>query len=131
MESNKFERMMKERRTFAYNPDLNERAKEMRKNMTSEERKVWYSFLKNHELKFLRQKIIDNYILDFYCPKYKLAIEIDGSQHYEEGNKEYDEIRTRLLNAYGIEVIRFSNTEVKTKFIQVCTNINKLIAKKI
>ena len=88
--------------------------------MTQEERKLWYLFLKNNEHRFLRQKIIDNYIVDFYCPNKKIIIELDGSQHYTVNGLEYDKIRTELLNAYGLKVIRFSNYEINYKFKEVC-----------
>ena len=91
--------------------------------MTQEERKIWYLFLKYNNDRFLRQKIIDNYIIDFYCPKKRLAIELDGSQHYfEEGNK-YDNRRTDLLKKYGLKIIRFSNYEINYKFKEVCEMI--------
>jgi len=107
-----------------YNKKYKERAKELRKEMTQEERKLWYMFLKNHSERFLRQKVIDNYIVDFYCPSKKLVIEIDGSQHYTAEGIEYDEIRTEVLNAYNLEVIRFSNWEINKKFKEVCELIN-------
>ena len=92
--------------------------------MTQEERKLWYMFLKKHSERFLRQKVIDNYIVDFYCPKKRLVIEIDGSQHYTIEGKKYDKIRTELLNAYNLKVIRFSNLEINKQFQEVCELIN-------
>lgn len=84
----------------------------MRKNMTYEEKKVWYQILKGREPKFHRQRIIGNYIVDFYCPKLKLIIEIDGYQHFYEENIEYDGKRTEYLEKLGFYVLRFENTEV-------------------
>ena len=107
-----------------YNRNYKERARELRKNMTQEERKLWYVFLKNHKERFLRQKSIDNYIVDFYCPNKKLVIELDGSQHYTKEGVEYDQIRTELLNTYNIKVIRFSNLEINKHFKEVCEQIN-------
>ena len=80
--------------------------------MTYEEKKVWYQILKGREPKFHRQRIIGNYIVDFYCPKLKLIIEIDGYQHFYEENIEYDGKRTEYLEKLGFYVLRFENTEV-------------------
>ena len=107
-----------------YNKKYNDRARALRKDMTPEERKLWYLFLRNHDERFLRQKIIDNYIADFYCPNKKLIIELDGSQHYTEDGMEYDRIRTEILNTYNINVIRFSNQDVNKHFKEVCEFIN-------
>ena len=76
-------------------------AKELRKNMTKEERHLWYDFLKNYPVRFLRQKIIGNYIVDFYCSKANLVIELDGSQHYEESGIVSDLKRTEFLEKYN------------------------------
>ena len=78
-------------------------------------------------IRFIRQKPIDNYILDFYCPEKKIGIEIDGSQHYTEEGKEYDRIRTDILNAYKIEIIRFTNIEIRKNFRSVCEYIDTTI----
>lgn len=107
-----------------YNKEYKERARNLRKNMTQEERKLWYLFLKNHKERFLRQKIIDNYIVDFYNPNNRLIIELDGSQHYTIDGQEYDKIRTDVLNEYNLKVLRFSNYEVNNQFKNVCEYIN-------
>lgn len=99
-----------------YNKKYIERARILRNNMTPEERKLWYDFLCENKYRFNRQKIIENYIVDFYCPKKKLIIELDGNQHYTVDGKEYDKIRTELLNAYNLQVIRFKNKEIKENF---------------
>lgn len=99
-----------------YNKKYVERAKNLRNNMTLEERKLWYDFLSKNTYRFNRQKIIENYIVDFYCPKKKLIIELDGNQHYTVDGKEYDEIRTELLSAYNLQVIRFKNEEIQKNF---------------
>ncbi len=83
-----------------YNPDLIGRAKEMRKNMTREEKKLWYEFFRNFEHCFRRQHPIDNYIVDFYCADLKLVVEIDGGQHYTEGGKMYDVERNAVIESY-------------------------------
>ena len=103
-----------------YNKKYKERARILRRNMTQEERKLWHLFLKNHKERFLRQKVIDNYIVDFYCPNKKIVIELDGSQHYTDSGQQYDSIRTKLLNEYNLEILRFSNYEINYQFKEVC-----------
>ena len=103
-----------------YNKNFISRARKLRKEMTEEERKLWYLFLKNHPKRILRQKIIESYIVDFYCPKKKLVIELDGNQHYTIDGIEYDKIRTNVLEAYNLNVIRFTNSEIRYKFKEVC-----------
>jgi len=97
----------------------------LRSNGTSFERILW-RHLKNKKLsgyRFLRQYSVDNYILDFFCPKAKLAIELDGSQHLEKETAEYDRMRTIHLESYNIRVLRFQNNEVKKKLNEVLTTI--------
>ena len=110
-----------------HNPKLNSFAKNLRKNMTKEERKLWYEFFKDYPVKILRQKIIGKYIVDFYCAQANLVIEIDGSGHYEADKKAEDQERTKYLNEYGITVIRICNTDVLTNFYGVCSYIDKKI----
>ena len=95
-----------------HNVDLTINARNLRKNMTKEERHLWYDFLKRYPVRFLRQKVIDNYIVDFYCPQLRLAIEIDGYQHFYEENIEYDSKRTEYIESQDIYILRFENTEV-------------------
>lgn len=95
--------------------------------MTRQERHLWYSFLKTYPVKFYRQRVIDHYIADFYCSKAKLIIELDGSQHYTEEGEEYDQIRTDILERYGLEVIRFSNADVDKNFVGVCEAIDEKV----
>ena len=97
--------------------------------MTKEERHLWYDYLRNYPAKIYKQKIIGNYILDFYCHQAKLAIELDGSQHYEEAGQEYDRKRTEFLEAEGITVFRVSNRDVNENFRGVCEAIDMLIKK--
>ena len=106
-----------------HNKQLVPLAKQLRKEMTKEERHLWYDFLRACPEKFTRQKIVQQYILDFYCDKAKLAVELDGSQHYEAEGIAYDAVRTAALNRLGIRVLRFSNTDVKTNFRGVCEAI--------
>ena len=98
-------------------------AADLRKNMTPQERKLWYDFLRDLSPRFVRQKPLDHYIADFYCPTRKLVIEVDGAQHYEQMGLENDEWRTQTLNQIGIRVIRFSNSDVDNHFSDVCTSI--------
>ena len=110
-------------------------AKELRKNMTKEEKHLWYDFLKPYRqtfgIAFTRQKIIGNYIVDFYCPKAKLVIELDGSQHYEEDALFYDAQRTDYLNQHGIVVLRYTNREIHTRFKEVCDDIGFQVNERI
>ena len=105
-----------------YNSQLVPRAKEMRNNPTIAERKLW-GYLRNFPVKFWRQRPIDNFIVDFYCPKLKLVIEVDGDSHFTESGLVYDEERTRVLEGYGLRVIRFNNDEVLQNFEGVCEQI--------
>ena len=98
-------------------------ARQLRKDMTKEERHLWYDFLRDYPAKFYKQKIVGNYILDFYCEQAKLAIELDGSQHYEDAGQEYDRLRTEYLESLGIRVLRFSNNDIKQNFRGVCEAI--------
>lgn len=107
-----------------HNSQLTANAKELRKNMTKEERHLWYDFLKDYPVRFLRQKVIDNYIVDFYCSKARLAIELDGSQHYEVKGMLKDRIRTEYIEKRNIMVIRFANTDIWENFSGVCQYID-------
>ena len=113
-----------------YNGKLNEKAKDLRKNATPWENKLWYEFLRGYTPRFQRQKIIGNYIADFYCSKAGLAVELDGGGHFEKGKAEADAIRTKSLNAQGVSVIRFSNSDVDTDFYEVCSAIDKVVKEK-
>ena len=113
------------------NKSLVSNARELRKNMTKEEGKLWFFGLRNYPVKFRRQQIVGNYIVDFYCHKAKLVIEIDGSQHYEPDNKLKDEQRTQYIEAQGIKVIRFSNLEVNKYFDAVCRAIHEAVNERI
>ena len=95
--------------------------------MTAEERKLWYNFLRTYPLLFLRQKIIGGYIADFYCAKAGLIVEIDGSQHYQDGAAEYDAARTEYFGSLGLKVVRLSNIEVNKNFRGVCEYIDKIV----
>jgi len=107
-----------------HNADLTDHAKSLRKNMTKEERHLWYDFLRDYPVRFLRQKVIDQYIVDFYCHKARLVIELDGSQHYAEAGIKKDEIRTESLNNRGLFVLRIPNNEITNNFRGVCEYID-------
>ncbi len=102
-------------------------AKNLRKNATTQENHLWYDFLSKYEIRFQRQKAIDNFIADFYCHKAKLVIEIDGSQHRTEKGKEKDEFRTSVLEEYGLKVIRFTNRQIDDYFDAACKYIDSVV----
>ena len=102
-------------------------AKELRKNMTPWERKLWYEFLRNYPVRFQRQKAIGNYIADFYCAKARLVIELDGSGHFAPEQAEKDKIRTKELESMNLRVLRFLNRDVDTNFYGVCEYINSVV----
>ena len=99
-------------------------AKQLRKNMTKEERHLWYDFLKTYPVKFLRQKTIGKYIVDFYCAEAQLIVELDGSQHFYDAHIDKDNERTAYLKKYGLRVIRIPNNEVFVHFDRVCEYID-------
>lgn len=111
--------------------NLNSFAKELRKNMTPEEKHLWYDFLREYPVQFNRQKVIGEYITDFYCKKANLVVEIDGAQHFEHENLEYDKKRTKYLNSVGIEVIRFLNKDINYNFENSCKYIDTIIKKRM
>jgi len=109
------------------NTMLTPNAKALRKNMTKEEKHLWYDFLKKLPINVHRQKVIDKYIVDFYIASLKIAIELDGSQHYDEENKIKDIERDKKLNSFGIKVLRYSNHDINTKFDSVCCEIKNIL----
>ncbi len=102
-------------------------AKMLRKNMTKEENHLWYDYLRTYPVRFLRQRVIGQYIVDFYCAAAKLVVELDGSGHYTENGKKHDEERTAFLEGYGLKVIRITNTEIHKNFRGVCEYIDDLV----
>ena len=102
-------------------------AKQLRKEMTKEERHLWYDFLRFYPVRFSRQKVPGKYIADFYSADVKPVIEPDGSQHYEDGNMKKDGERTAFLEAYGLTVIRIPNNEVSRNFCGVCEYIDSVV----
>ena len=110
-----------------HNKALIPMAKLLRRNMTKEERHLWYDFLRQHPARFSRKKVLGRYIADFYSAKAQLVIELDGSQHYEEQNAEQDAARTAFLEGYGLTVIRIPNNEVAQNFEGVCAYIDLVV----
>ena len=110
-----------------HNPDLTSNARQLRKNMTLEERILWYQYLRTHPVKFYRQRVLGQYIADFYCAKAKLVIELDGSQHYEPKGLLKDRIRTEKLSEFGLTVLRIPNTDIKKNLAGVCEYIDEYL----
>ena len=111
--------------SLRYNKDIIQNAKILRRNMTDQEKKLWFLFLRQYKVRFQRQKTIGNYIVDFYCHRARLIVEIDGSQHYEDDGAAYDQKRTQALEELSLKVIRFSNREVDREFRAVCETIDR------
>ncbi|HKL43855.1 MAG TPA: tRNA-guanine transglycosylase, partial [Candidatus Absconditabacterales bacterium] len=109
-----------------YNPKLKERARDLRNNPTEAEKKIWYEFLSTYDYKFLRQKPIDEYIVDFFSNKLKLVIEIDGDTHWGDDEIIYDRKRTQKLENLGFKVLRFTNKEIFDDFEEVCNVISEI-----
>ena len=107
------------------NPSLTKFSQALRSNMTKEEKHLWYDFLKKLPQTVNRQKVVGNYILDFYCAQAKIAIELDGSQHYEKDAREKDRVRDAFLNEQGIKVLRYTNIDINSNFDEVCYDILK------
>lgn len=110
-----------------HNKQLVPLAKQLRKEMTKEERHLWYDFLRGYPIRFSRQKVLGKYIADFYSAKAKLVIELDGSQHYENDNMQKDIERTDFLKKYGLTVIRIPNNEINENFQGVCEYIDSAV----
>jgi very-short-patch-repair endonuclease len=114
-----------------YNKDLIQIANVLRKNQTPQERKLWYGFLSKYPIRFQRQKVIDNYIADFYCAKAGIVVELDGGGHYTAEKIRYDENRTKTLEKYNLKVLRFANLDISCNFEGVCTVIDSIVKKQI
>ena len=116
-----------------YNSDLSNRAKDMRKNLTLHERKLWKMYLQKFnkrwetKITILKQKIIDNYIVDFYIPKFNLIIEIDWESHNDK--VEYDKERTTILKSYWLTEIRFTNYQIQNNFQNICKKLDQILKK--
>ena len=111
----------------AHNQRLTGNSQRLRRGMTKEERHLWYDFLKRLPVTFNRQKVIGDYIVDFFCASARLVIELDGSQHYDEKGKESDAKRDEYLGSLGLTVKRYSNADINAGFDSVCADIYSLI----
>ena len=112
---------------YKHNVKLTPIAKTLRKNMTKQERRLWYDFLKTYPTRICRQKVIDSFVVDFYCRQVNLVIELDGGQHYQPKEIEKDNLRTQCLEKRGLRVIRISNNEIDKNFEGVCLYIDNAI----
>ena len=110
-----------------YNKKLKTTARMLRKNMTQQEKHLWYDFLKTYPVKFYRQRPIDGYITDFLSIEAKLIIELDGSQHYTEDGMQYDTMRSDILKRCGFRILRFTNPQIDKQFHAVCTAIDAAV----
>ena len=106
-------------------------ARNLRKNMTKEERHLWYDFLRDYPEHIYKQRVIGGYIVDFYCASAKLVVELDGSQHYDGRKNAYDAERTNYLESLGLVVLRIPNNEVFENFEGVCMFIHRMIQRRI
>ena len=109
------------------NREMLNRAIELRKNMTRHEKHLWYDFLRYYPVKFYKQRIIDSYIVDFYCDSAKLAIEVDGSQHRTAMGIKYDTIRTEKIEKYQVTVLRIPNSLIDRDFSFACAAIDDMV----
>ena len=114
-----------------YINELNAFARQLRKNATRHENHLWYDYLRTYSVSFRRQRPIAEYIADFYCERAALVIELDGSQHYEDADRRYDEKRSEKLRSLGIEVLRFSNADIDKNFEGVCMKIDEAVMLRI
>ena len=111
-------------RHLPYNRALVERARELRKNMTPAEKKLWNGCLRHMGVSVLKQRPIDNFIVDFYIPSLKLVVEVDGDSHFSAEGRARDAERTSVLEGYGLQVIRFTNREVLDGLEGVCESLD-------
>ena len=115
---------------YYYDHELKSRAQALRKDMTRQEARLWYSFLRACPKQFRRQKQFGSYIVDFYCSAAKLVVELDGGQHFDPQAESYDQRRTEYLASLGLTVLRFSNLEVDRSFQAVCEKIDDEVKKR-
>ena len=113
------------------NKDPKSKSQELRRKSTKEENLLWYRFLRRYPAQFRRQYVIGNYIVDFYCHKAKLVVELDGSQHCEPEGMKYDQARTAYLESLGLWVLRFSNLDVLRRFANVCEAIDFAVKSRV
>ena len=118
---------MKSSAYTGFNSEMLPRCKELRKSMTKQERRLWYEFLRDYPIKIYKQRSIDRFIVDFYCSRAHIAIEVDGGQHYSPDGMQYDSERSAVLARYGVTVIRITNEDVDNRFTTVCEQLDKTI----
>ncbi|MDI9531828.1 MAG: endonuclease domain-containing protein [Chloroflexota bacterium] len=106
-------------------------SRQLRKNMTKQEKYLWYDFLRTAEFQFHRQRVIDKFIVDFSCAKAKLIIEIDGWQHFEDEMAKKDAIRDKRLNDLGYQILRFTNKDIDQGFLRVCEIIRETVEERV
>ena len=114
--------------------DLHSRhnARTLRNNPTKEENHLWYDFLRSYPVRFHRQYVVENYIVDFFCPKAKLVIELDGNQHFTTDRAvDYDLKRTKDIEKYGFIVLRYSNLDIHRQFRNVCEDIDNHVQERL
>ena len=114
-----------------YNKENINIARTLRKNMTVFERKLWYEFLKDYPVRFQRQKPIGNYIVDFYCAKARLVIELDGKGHNRNSQAIHDIQRATELENMNLEILRIPNPDIINKFNTICLMIDAFVKKKV
>jgi very-short-patch-repair endonuclease len=112
------------------NAVMKERAQQLRKNATPEENTLWFQYLRKSSPQWYRQRVIGTYIADFYCKKSKIVVELDGGQHYDEQAIRYDAQRSAYFESLGILVLRFTNTDVRQRFRQVCEMIDTTVKRR-
>ena len=113
------------------NNDMLDVARRLRREMTPQEQRLWYVFLRKYPVKFYKQRIIESFIVDFYCADARLVIELDGSQHYTEQGVQYDMERSAVFEQYGVQVLRFRNQDVSAHFEMVCEQIHEAVVKRL
>lgn len=107
-----------------HNRELVPLARELRRNMTQEERRLWYDFLRSYPVRFYRQRVLGSCIVDFYRARVRLVIELDGSQHAQSEAVLRDAEHTAFLQSYGLQVLRIPNPDVRRHFSAVCALID-------
>ena len=118
---------MEQKERVVKNLKLLETARDLRRKMTPQERKLWYGYLKDYPVKIYKQRIIESFVVDFYCASAQLVIELDGEVHILQEKQYRDDLRTERLQAYGLKVLRFSNEQVERQFSWVCQQIHTAI----
>ena len=115
-----------------HNKSILKTARMLRKNLTREEKRLWFGFLRKYPVKFTRQKILGKYIADFYAAEVKLAVEVDGSGHYTQEGIEHDRERAEYLRqSFGVEIIRIPNADILIRFSEVCDFIDQAVRKAV